>query len=59
MNVQGGGEITVDEIRIADTYVDVIDAVVTPPNAPTGLTATPGNNAIALTWIAATGGTHP
>jgi fibronectin type 3 domain-containing protein len=56
MNVQGGGEITVDEIRIADTYVDVIDAVVTPPNAPTGLTATPGNNAIALSWTAATGG---
>ena len=56
-NVRGGGEITIDEIRIADTYVDVIDAVVTPPNAPTGLAAAPGDNAISLSWTAATGGT--
>ncbi|MCC5808132.1 MAG: fibronectin type III domain-containing protein [Opitutales bacterium] len=57
MNVQGGGDITVDEFRIADTYVDVVDAVVIPPNVPTGLSATAGNNAISLSWTAATGGT--
>jgi hypothetical protein len=56
-NVQGGGEITIDEIRIADSYVDVVDAVVIPPNAPTALAATPSANAIVLSWSPATGGT--
>ena len=56
MQVQGGGEITVDEIRIADTYVDVVDAVVIPPDAPTGLSATAGTNSVSLSWTAATGG---
>lgn len=57
MNVQGGGEITTDEFRIADTYVDVVDAVVIPPNAPTELAAIAGANSITLSWTAATGGT--
>lgn len=56
INVQGGGEITIDEIRIADSYVDVVDAVVIPPNAPAGLSATVGANAVSLSWTAATGG---
>jgi len=57
MNVQGGGEITTDEIRIADTYVDVVDAVVIPPDAPTEFGAIAGPNSITLSWTAATGGT--
>lgn len=56
MNVQGGGEIITDEIRIADTYVDVVDAVVIPPDPPTELATTPGANSITLSWAAATGG---
>jgi hypothetical protein len=55
MNVQGGGEIIVDEIRVGDTYADVVDAVIAPPNTPTGLNATPGANLVSLSWTAATG----
>ena len=55
MQVAGGGEIIVDEIRIADTYSDVVDAVLVPPAIPTGLTATPGANQVSLSWTATTG----
>jgi hypothetical protein len=55
MNVQGGGEIIVDEIRVGDSYADVVDAVIAPPNTPTGLSATPGANLVSLSWTAATG----
>ncbi|MCU0772652.1 MAG: hypothetical protein MUE94_12925 [Verrucomicrobia bacterium] len=55
LNVQGAGEITVDEIRVGDTYADVVGHVATPPNAPTGLAATPGANLVSLSWTAATG----
>jgi fibronectin type 3 domain-containing protein len=55
LNVQGGANITVDEIRVGDTYSDVVGYVSTPPNAPTGLNATPGTNLVALSWTAATG----
>jgi fibronectin type 3 domain-containing protein len=56
MQVTGGGEITVDEIRIADSYSDVVDAVTIAPDAPTGLNATAGTNRVSLSWTAATGG---
>ena len=55
LNVQGAGEIIVDEIRIGDTYADVVAAVIAPPNTPTGLNATPGANLVSLSWTAATG----
>jgi hypothetical protein len=55
VNVSGGGEITIDEIRIANTYTDAVDAIVTPPAAPTGLNATPGPNQVSLSWTAAAG----
>jgi len=57
MNLQGGGDFITDEYRIADTYTDVVDAVVIPPNTPTGLSATSGTNLVSLSWNAATGGT--
>jgi hypothetical protein len=56
MQVAGGGDFITDEWRIADTYADVVDAVVTPPNAPTGLNAVPGTNVVSLSWTAAGGG---
>lgn len=55
MNVQGAGEIIVDEIRIANSYSDAVDAVIIPPSIPTGLNATPGANQVSLSWSAATG----
>jgi fibronectin type 3 domain-containing protein len=55
LNVQGGANITVDEIRVGDTYGDVVGYVGTPPGAPTGLGATPGANSVTLTWSAASG----
>ena len=55
LNVQGAGEIIVDEIRIGDTYGDVVGAVTVPPGTPTGLNATPGTNLVSLSWTAATG----
>jgi hypothetical protein len=55
LNVQGAGSIMVDEIRVGDTYGDVVGHVATPPNAPTALNATPGANLVALSWTAATG----
>jgi hypothetical protein len=47
--------ITVDEIRIGDTYGEAISAVTAPPAAPTGLNATAGTNLVSLSWTAATG----
>ena len=44
-----------DEIRVGDTYGDVVGYVGTPPNPPTGLNATPGTNLVSLSWTAATG----
>ena len=50
------GESIVDEIRIGLSYAEAVDAVVSPPNAPTGLVVTPGNNSVSLSWNAAGGG---
>ena len=55
LNVQGAGSIMVDEIRVGDTYGDVVGYVGVPPNAPTGLNATPGTNLVSLSWTAAPG----
>jgi hypothetical protein len=55
LNVQGAGSIMVDEIRVGDTYGDVVGHVATPPSAPTGLNATPGANLVSLSWTAASG----
>jgi hypothetical protein len=56
LNVQGGANIIVDEIRVGDTYGDVV-GFVPPPAAPTGLTATPGVNSVSLSWDATIGAT--
>ena len=56
MQVAGGGDFITDEIRIADTYADVVDAVTVAPDTPTGLNATPGTNSVSLSWTAAGGG---
>ncbi|MDB6017825.1 MAG: Fibronectin type domain protein [Pedosphaera sp.] len=56
LNVQGGATITVDEIRVGDTYGDVV-GFVPPPSAPTGLTATPFVNAVGLNWTLTSGAT--
>jgi len=55
LNVQGAGEVIVDEIRVGDTYGDVVGYAGVPPDAPTGLGATAGSNSVSLTWTAATG----
>lgn len=55
LNVQGASSILVDEIRIGDTYGDVVGNAGTPPNPPTGVGATPGTNTVFLSWTAATG----
>jgi fibronectin type 3 domain-containing protein len=55
LNVQGGANVMVDEIRVGNTYGDVVGFVSIPPNAPTGLNATPGANLVSLSWTAATG----
>ena len=57
MQVQGGGDFITDEWCIADTYTDVVRAVVIPPNTPAGLNATSGTNRVSLSWTTATGGT--
>ena len=51
----GGFAVLVDEIRVGDTYGDVVGYVSTPPNPPTGLNATPAANLVSLSWTAATG----
>ena len=56
LNVQGGANITVDEIRVGDTYGDVAGYVAS-PSAPTGLTATPGINSVSLNWNTVSGAT--
>jgi len=56
MQVSGGGDFITDEWRIAETYAAAVDAVVVPPNTPTGLNATPGSNSVSLSWTAAGGG---
>jgi len=55
LNVQGAGSIMVDEIRVGDTYGDVVGYVSVPPNAPTGLNATSGTNLVSLSWTSAAG----
>jgi hypothetical protein len=55
MNVTGAGEIFVDEIRVGDSYADVVGAVTVAPEAPSGLTATSGTNLVSLSWTAAGG----
>jgi len=52
LNVQGAGSIIVDEIRVGDTYGDVVGYVDTVPDAPTQLTATAGANLVSLGWTA-------
>jgi hypothetical protein len=54
-NPGGGFAIKVDEIRVGDTYGEVVGYVSIPPNAPTGLNATSGTNLVSLSWTAATG----
>jgi hypothetical protein len=54
-NSGGGFAIKADEIRVGDSYADVVGYVSIPPNAPTGLNATPGANQVSLRWTAATG----
>jgi len=56
INITGGYNPITDEIRIGDTYGDVT-AYVPPPDAPTGLTATPGINSVGLSWNAVSGAT--
>ncbi|NDV63403.1 hypothetical protein G0Q06_13135 [Puniceicoccales bacterium CK1056] len=56
MQVAGGGEIIVDEIRVAENYNKVVDAVTAPPSVPTGLSATPGDNQVSLSWTGSTSG---
>jgi MBG domain len=56
INITGGYNPIVDEIRVGDTYGDVA-AYVPPPAAPTGLTATPGANTVSLSWDATPGAT--
>jgi MBG domain-containing protein len=56
LNVQGGATISVDEIRVGDTYGD-ISGFVPPPSAPTGLTAAAGLNSVSLSWDATSGAT--
>ena len=55
LNVQGVANITVDEIRVGDTYGDVVGYVSTPPNPPASLNATSGSNLVSLSWSAAAG----
>jgi len=55
LNVKGAGSIMVDEIRVGDSYGDVVGYVSIPPNAPTGLNAASGTNLVSLSWTAATG----
>jgi len=55
LNVQGAGSIMVDEMRVGDTYGDVVGFIATPPSAPTGLAATPGANLVSLNWTGAPG----
>jgi len=55
LNVTGAATITVDEIRVGDSYGDVVGHVSTPPDAPTGLGATSGSNSVMLAWTASIG----
>ena len=50
-----GGNFQFDELRIGTTWADAVDYTVPAPSAPTGLSATPGGNAVSLTWTAAAG----
>lgn len=56
INITGGYNPVLDEIRVGDSYGDVT-AYVPPPAAPTGLVATPGNNTVSLSWDATSGAT--
>jgi hypothetical protein len=56
LNVQGGANITVDEIRVGETYGDVV-GYAPPPPAPANVVATAGVNSVSLTWDAAAGAT--
>src|SRR6478736_1457823 len=56
INITGGYNPILDEIRVGDTYGDVT-AYVPPPAAPTGLVATPGNNTVSLSWDVTSGAT--
>jgi fibronectin type 3 domain-containing protein len=56
INITGGYNPILDEIRIGDTYGDVT-AYVPPPDAPTGLVATPGDNTVSLSWDVTSGAT--
>lgn len=50
VNIQGGTTLTVDEIRIGQSFGEVVGF--NPPAVPTGLAATPGINSVSLTWNA-------
>lgn len=52
LNVTGAGEIIVDEIRVGNSYGDVVGYISISPNTPTGLNANPGTNLVSLSWTA-------
>ena len=47
--------VTIDEIRVGNTYAEAISAATAPPAAPAGLSALAGTNQVSLSWTAATG----
>lgn len=56
INITGGYNPILDEIRVGDSYGDVT-GYVPAPSAPTGLVATPGINSVGLNWDATSGAT--
>jgi fibronectin type 3 domain-containing protein len=52
----GTGESSLGDLRVGATYA-AVTPVSSPPAAPTGLTASPGNAQVGLSWTAATGAT--
>lgn len=54
VNSPSGQLITIDEIRTGSTFGSVVGVPL--PSAPQGLTATPGNGQVTLSWTAPTNG---
>jgi hypothetical protein len=49
------GESSLDEIRFASAYAPLMSGNAPPPAAPTGLSATPGNGQVSLSWNSVAG----